>query len=63
MKVDRAGKNFTAQARKTEKCDAWKRDIVEMVSRVILPTRDKVDKKVEAHCSEIFLGFSFLSLM
>ena len=31
IKVDRAGKKFTAQGRKQEKCDAWKRDIVDLV--------------------------------
>ena len=31
IKVDRAGKKFTAQARKQEKCDVWKRDIVDLV--------------------------------
>ena len=33
IKVDRAGENFTAQPRKQEKCDAWKRDIVDMVRK------------------------------
>ena len=31
IKVDRAGKEFTAQPVKQEKCDQWKRDIVELV--------------------------------
>ena len=35
IKVDRAGKNFTAQPRKQAKCDAWKRDIVDMVSIIV----------------------------
>ena len=35
IKVDRAGKKFSAQPRKQEKCDAWKRDIVDLVSKLI----------------------------
>ena len=31
IKVDRAGKTFTTQARKQEKCEAWKMDIVALV--------------------------------
>ena len=32
IKVDRAGKQFTVQPVKQEKCDQWKRDIVDLVS-------------------------------
>ena len=32
VKVDRMGKGFTAQPVKQEKCDQWKRDIVDLVS-------------------------------
>ena len=31
IKVDRMGKGFTAQPVKQEKCDQWKRDIVDLV--------------------------------
>ena len=32
VRVDRMGKGFTAQPVKQEKCDQWKRDIVDLVS-------------------------------
>ena len=35
IKVDRAGKQFTTQPVKQEKCDQWKRDIVDLVSKFI----------------------------
>ena len=31
VKVDRSGRKFTAQAVKQEKCNAYKRDLVDMV--------------------------------
>ena len=48
IKVDRAGKNFTAQLRKQEKCDAWKKDIVDMV-------RNEVDTEMSSTDENVFI--------
>ena len=56
IKVDRMGKQFTAQPVKQEKCDQWKRDIVDLV---IILLRGLFSYPLSSHCLIRYLGQDF----